>query len=130
VYDVDHDIAERQAVAVVHGMKRERHLGAGVEHVFGAYLTGEGAGGRTMISMDMRVDDKMDAHAGVVGRPQIWCDIAHRIDDGTGGVSAAAEQVCDRNRIGVEKLTQNHAASTSATITFLDRRHIFNQSRD
>jgi hypothetical protein len=44
-----------------------------------------------------------------VGHAQIWCDIAYRIDDGPGRVPTAAEQVRDRNRIGVEKLTQNHA---------------------
>lgn len=131
VYDVDHDIAERQAIAVLHGMERERHFGAGVEHVFGTDLAGKRTPGGTMIGMDMGIDDKADAHAGVIGYPQIWRDVAHRIDDSTGRVSAAAEQVLDRHGLGVEKLTQDHIGlPQSATISFLDRQHKFNQSRD
>ena len=46
---------------------------------------------------------------GIVGDPEIWCDVAYRVDDSTGRVPAAAEQIRDANRVGVEELTQDHA---------------------
>jgi len=63
-----------------------------------------------MIGMNMAVDDEVDAHAGVVGHPQIWRGVAHRVYNGAGGVPAAAEQEGDRNGVGREELTEDNAA--------------------
>jgi hypothetical protein len=107
--DIDHDVPERQLVTVLYGMERESNLGSRVQDVFGTRLAGESEASRTMIGVDMGVDDEADAHAGVVGHPQIWCDVSDRVHHGTGGVPAAAEQVGDRNGVGMEELTQDHA---------------------
>ena len=109
VYHVDNDVAERQAVAILHRMEPESDLRAGVQDVFGTRLAGEGAAGGTMVGMDMAVDDEANAHAGIVGDPEIWCDVAYRVHDSIGRVPAAAEQIRDANRVGVEELTQDHA---------------------
>jgi hypothetical protein len=58
--------------------------------------------------MHVRVDDKEDAHAGLVGRAQVWFYLTNRIDDGAARASAATEQVRDRNGVGVQKLTEDH----------------------
>ena len=114
VQHVHDDIAERQAVAVVHRTDRESHLGPGMEDIFGTGLACEDAPGGTMIGVDMGIDDEADAHSGVVGNLQVWCDVADRIDDGTSGMPAAAEQVGDGNRIGMEELTHDHAGLPQA----------------
>jgi hypothetical protein len=69
VHHIDNDVAQRQAVAILHRMERESDLGTGVQDVFGTRLAGEGTAGGTMVGMDMGVDDEANAHAGVVGNP-------------------------------------------------------------
>jgi hypothetical protein len=44
-----------------------------------------------MVSMNVGVDDKMDAHAGSFCGAQIRLDLADRIDHGTGRTSATTE---------------------------------------
>lgn len=130
VHHIDNDITKRQTVAVLDCTCRERHLGPGMQNIFSPGLAGERAPRGTMIGMDMGVDDEANAHPGVVGHPQIWCDVAHRIDHGAGGAPAAAEQIGNRNGVGMEELTQDHASSHSATAALLGRRHTFNYSDD
>jgi hypothetical protein len=59
-----------------------------------------------MVGVDMGVDHEPDSHAGLVGDAQIWFDLSHRVHYGAGGMTAAAEQVRDRNRVGMEEMTQ------------------------
>ena len=90
VHYVDNHIAERQAVAFRDRMRRKADFGTGIQHIFGAGLAGESAPGGTMIGVDVGIDDEADSHAGLVGHAQIGSDVADRIDDGAGGVPAAA----------------------------------------
>jgi hypothetical protein len=84
-----------------------------------------------MIGMDVGVDDEADAHPGGVGRPQIGSDALHRVHHGAGGVPAAAEQVGNRHRIGMEELTHDHTRLLRRSTTpALDRRHSINLQID
>ena len=109
VQQVRNDITERQAVAIVDRTHWKSYIRPGMQDIFGAGLAGKRPPGRTMIGMDMSIDDEVDAHANLVGASQIRCDVADRVHDCTRGMSAAAEQIGDRNRIGMEELTQDHA---------------------
>jgi hypothetical protein len=91
--DIDHDVAEGTPVAVLYRVCRVGNVGSRVQDIFGTRLGGEGTTGGTMIGMDMGIDDELDAHPCLVGNPQIWSDVTHRIDDGACGMSPAAEQV-------------------------------------
>ena len=59
------DVAERQDIAVAHAFERERDIRLRREHVLGSRRFGERAAGGEVIGMDMRVDDEVDAHAGI-----------------------------------------------------------------
>jgi hypothetical protein len=129
--DIGHDVPERQLVTVLHDMERVSNLGSRVQDVFGTCLAGESTPGGTMIGMDMGIDDKPDTHTSLVGDPQVWFDVAQRVHHGTGGVPAAAEQVGDRNGVGMEELTQDHSDLPGArSIGSLDRCLTVNQSTD
>jgi hypothetical protein len=67
-----------------------------------------------VVGVNMGVDDEQDSHAGVVGHPQIWCAVTQRVDDGTGGVPAAPEQVGDRkpDRYGETDARSSRASHT------------------
>jgi hypothetical protein len=58
--------------------------------------------------MDVRVDDEVDAHAGVFGRTQIGLDLADRVDNGSRCLAAAAEEVGDADGILVKELAEDH----------------------
>jgi hypothetical protein len=72
--------------------------------------------------MDMGIDNKPNAHPGLVGHAQIRSDLIQWVDDGASCVPAAAEQVRDGHRIGVEELTQNHFWPPPSRRLRLDRR--------
>ncbi len=103
------DVAERKHLSVAHAFERECHLRLGRQHVFGAGRVSEGTSRREVIGMQMRIDDEVDAHASRFGCAQIRLDGPGRIDDGTGRLAAAAEQIGDADRIGVQELTEDHA---------------------
>ena len=83
-----------------------------------------------MVGMDMGIDDEPDAHPGLVGDPKVWFDVAQRVHHGASGMSAAAEQVGNRNGIGMEELTQNHAGPPMMRRFRLDRQRSFNHYDD
>ena len=62
-----------------------------------------------MIGMEMRVDDVEDPQARRFRRRKIWSDITDGIDDGAGGLAAAAEEIRGRHGLGVQELAQDHA---------------------
>jgi hypothetical protein len=61
-----------------------------------------------MVGMDVGIDDEVDAHAGIVGRTQLWLNLADRVDDGSSCFAAAAEEVGDTDWILVEELAEDH----------------------
>jgi hypothetical protein len=87
------DVAKRKYLFVARSSEWERHVRVRRKHVFCAGRPGELPAAREMVSMNVGVDDKMDAHAGSLCGAQIWLYLADRIDDGTGRASTAAEQV-------------------------------------
>ncbi|WGR96277.1 hypothetical protein MTX20_20070 [Bradyrhizobium sp. ISRA435] len=58
--------------------------------------------------MNMRVDDEVNSHPGVVGSLQIGLDVTDRINHRTRGLAAAAEKVRNANGAIVQELTQDH----------------------
>jgi hypothetical protein len=130
VQHIDNDIAERESITVIRGMKRERHFGAGVQRILGPRRAGERSPRRAMIGMDMGIDDELDAHPGFVRDAEVWFNVAQRVYDGAGGVPAAAQQVGNCDRIAVEELAQDHACLLSSLGRHLDRRGSFNHFRD
>ena len=58
--------------------------------------------------MDMRVDDEMYPHAGIVGSLQVGLNVANRINYGARSLAAAAEEVGDADRIAMQELAENH----------------------
>jgi hypothetical protein len=67
-----------------------------------------------MIGVNVGINDKPEAHPYLVRDPQVWFDIAQRVDHSAGGVPAAAKQVRNGDGIGMEELTQNHARPPAA----------------
>jgi hypothetical protein len=58
-----------------------------------------------MVGMEMGIHDKPDVHAGLAGNAHISFDVAQGVYHGTGGMCAAAKQVRDCHRVGMEELT-------------------------
>ena len=58
--------------------------------------------------MDMRVNDVMYLHAGIVGGLQVGLNIADGIDDRPGGFATAAEEIGDSDWIAMQELAENH----------------------
>ena len=58
--------------------------------------------------MNMRIDDEVNAHAGIVGGLQIGLDIADGIDHRAGRLAAAAEDVGDADWIAMQELAEYH----------------------
>ena len=56
--------------------------------------------------MDVRVDDVKDPHTARLGGAQVRLDIPDGIHDSAAGLAAAAEEIRDRDRFGVQKRTQ------------------------
>src|SRR6185437_14379504 len=71
-----HDVAKRQHFLVACSSEGEGHLGVRCKHILGAGRFGELPPRREVVGMDVGIDDEVDAHAGVFGRAQIWCDLA------------------------------------------------------
>jgi len=89
-------------------MERESDLRAGVQDVFGTRLAGEGTAGGTMVGMDMAVDDEANGMPVLSATRRYGATSPTGVHDSTGRVPAAAEQIRDANRVGVEELTQDH----------------------
>src|ERR1700687_6080825 len=96
------DVAKRQSLFVARSPEWKRNVRVRREHVFCAGRLGELPARREMVSMNVGVDDKMDAHAGGLCAAHVRLDLADRIDDGAGRTSTAAEQVRDANGILVQ----------------------------
>jgi hypothetical protein len=62
-----------------------------------------------MIRVDVGVDDVIDAHSRRFRGAEIGRDIADRIDDRSGRLASAAEEIGDGNGIDVQELAQDHA---------------------
>ncbi len=62
-----------------------------------------------MIRVDVRVDDVANLQPRLSGRVEIARNVAGWIDHRADGLAAAAEQVGNANRIGVQELSQDHA---------------------
>jgi hypothetical protein len=116
VHHVDDDIAERHPVAVLDRTRRKGHIRPSVQDIFGPDLAREGMSGGKMIGVDVSIGDEANAHARLIGHPQIRPDVADGIDDGAGGVAAAAEQIRDCHRICVQELAQHHWGSLTGEI--------------
>jgi hypothetical protein len=58
--------------------------------------------------MDMRVDDEIYPHAGIVGGLQVELNITDRINYCARGFAAAAEKVGDTDWIAMQELAENH----------------------
>lgn len=102
------DVAERKHLFITRSSEWKRNVRMRREHILGAGCLGELPARREMVSVNVGVDDKMDAHAGGLGGPQVGLDLADRIDHGTGGASTAAEQVGDANGLLVQELADDH----------------------
>ena len=102
------DIPQRQHFAVMHRMEWEGDVGSRRENVSGAAGLCQPASRRRMIGVNVRVDDEPDAHAGFLRRAQIDLDVADGVDHCPGGLAAAAEQIGDADRSGVQELAQDH----------------------
>jgi len=76
VQHIDPDIPERKPVSVLRGMEGKRNVRAGVQHILGSRRVGERPPGRTMVGVNMGIDDEADAHRGLVRDPEVWFDIA------------------------------------------------------
>ena len=129
VHDVDHHIAERQPVAVICGMEWKGHVRRSMQHIFRPCRTRESPAGRAVIGVHMGVDDEQEAHAGLVGRAQVWFYLPNRIDNGAARAPAAAEQVGNRNRVCVKELAEDHPDVSRHDDHKVDRRS-FNQYCD
>ncbi len=106
---LDRHVAEVEQIAVAHCAKRRGGGRVGEENVFGPGRLGERAPRGQVIGMDVRVNDVANLQPGLSGRVEIARDVADRVDDRAGGLAAAAEQIRDADRIGVQELSQDHA---------------------
>ena len=79
-------------------MGGKRQFGGGVQYILGPRRARERPTSRSMIGVDMGINDEPDAHPGLVRDPEVWFDVPYRVHDGAGGVPAAAEQVGNRHR--------------------------------
>ena len=61
-----------------------------------------------MIGVNMGVDHVEDPQAAGFRRRQVRRDVADRVDDGAGGLAAAAEEIGRGDRLGVKELAQDH----------------------
>jgi len=61
-----------------------------------------------VIGMDVRVDDVKDPHAARLGGAAVSLDIPDGIHHSAAGPAAAAEEIRDRDRLGVRKRSQYH----------------------
>jgi hypothetical protein len=87
------DVAERKDLFITRSSEWKRNIRMRRQHVLCAGCLGELPTRREMVSMNVGVDDKMDAHAGGLCCAQIRLDLTDGVDDGTGDASTAAEQV-------------------------------------
>jgi hypothetical protein len=67
-----------------------------------------------MIGVNVRVEDVIDLDPGCLGGLKISVGISQGIDDRSGLLAAAANEVGDSDRIGMEKLTENHGVALPA----------------
>ena len=102
------DIAKRKDLFITRSSEGKGNVRMRREHILCTGRLGELATRREMVSMNVGVDDEMDAHARGLGRPQVGLDLADRIDHGTGRASTAAEQVGDANGLLVQELPNDH----------------------
>ena len=61
-----------------------------------------------MVGVEVRVNDVENPQFGILRRAEIGRDLAHRIDHGGRGLSAAAKEVGDRHWISVQELPQDN----------------------
>jgi hypothetical protein len=78
-----------------------------------------------VIGMDMRVDDVMYPHAGIVGGLQVGLNVADRINDRPGRFATAAEEVGDADWIAMQELSENHGLALPD-----EKRYTFNRSAE
>jgi len=101
VEDFSRDVTEREHIVIVNASERNGRVGFSEQHVLGVRGLRQASPTRDMVGMNVRVDDVENTHTSVPGCIDIRRDVAQWVDHGGRGLASAAEEVGDRDEIGV-----------------------------